>query len=98
MDEVTQKALDAAFPYGVEVAQEGDAPNRYLVNLQVGEDNGKVAILGWAYPNKDMIYYPEDVMVREDGDWIFHSGGTRYRFGPLTKEQGKKQKNMMAEV
>lgn len=95
---MTQEALDKAFPHGVVVAQEGEVPNFELVELEVDEEDGKTFIFGWAYPNKDMWFWPEDVMLNADGDWVFHSEGKRFRFSNLSEEKSKQVKSMMEEV
>lgn len=95
---MTQSELNKSFPHGVTVAKEGEAPNFNMVDLEIQDLDGKTAVLGWAYPNKDIWLIPEDVMVQEDGDWLFHSEGTLYRFSPLTAKQGKAEKSMMAEA
>jgi len=97
VDEVTQEELHRAFPHGVIVAQEGERPNFEMVDVEVGEDQGKTVVIGWALPMKDMVFYPEDIMVREDGDWVFHSEGRRFRFAPLSAEQEKAIKTTMKE-
>lgn len=73
-------------PHGVMVAQDGDGQNYELVGLEVHEIDGELAILGWAYPNKDMWFFPADIVVREDGNWLFNSLGRRFRFAPLSAQ------------
>lgn len=98
MDEVTQEALDAVFPYGVVVAQDGERPNYNMIDLKVMPDESKLVLLGWAYPNKDMFFFPTGIELDGDGDWIFRSEGQRYRFAPLSEEAAKQERSMMLEA
>lgn len=98
MDEVTQDQLDKAFPHGATVATQGDSQNFKIVGLEADELDGKAAIFGWAYPNKDIWLVPEDVSVQDDGDWLFHSNGSLVRLSPLTKAQGDAERSMMSEM
>lgn len=90
--------LLAACPHGATVATEGGRQNFDIVGIVVREVDGAPALLGWAYPNKDMWFFPEQIVMRGDGDWTFSSKGIRLRFAPLSKERADAVDSMMAEA
>lgn len=97
MEQVTQEALQKAFPHGITVAQDGEGQNFDMVHVAVRTEGPKLAVLGWAYPNKDMLFFPEEVTVRDDGDWIFKSQGRMYRFAALDEKKANDLKSLLAE-
>jgi len=90
--------LLAACPHGATVATEGGRQNFDMVGIAAREVDGAPALLGWAYPNKDMWFFPEQIVVRDDGDWTFSSNGVRHRFAPQSKERADALDSMMAEA
>lgn len=98
MEAVTRDELRAAFPHGAIVAQDGPAANYSIVDLELFSEDGETVILGWAYPNKNMRFVLKSVEKKSDGDWILATTVRRYRFSPLTKEDGQRLQNMMKDA
>jgi hypothetical protein len=72
-----------AFPHGVKVVSE--LGMRSLVGLEVRESDVGTFMLGWTYPNKDIVYPLNAVQEREDG-WVIVVEGVRHLLTPLDKK------------
>jgi hypothetical protein len=90
----TQKDLSDSFKYGAYVVPDNGGLTEQIVDLEVGELNGKEFIRGWAYPNKDKYYFLGTVEKRPDG-WLLVNGKQRVLLKPMEQAKSKQILSMM---